>query len=279
MTRPIPSTLAPLVEQLELDRPELVTLDQLEKMLRALHVKTSAYKAAHRLRERGWLLATGVPGVFEFAPADRAGRISQGDALLPLRAVVTDTPDFPLAAALGTALWLLNITDRGPDTPEVALPKGPKVPRVLQRSFHVVTHSWQLPPLTIRGIPVHRAATVLVHLAHHPRQVRSWAAMLEALPDLVAAAPIEEIAAELGGRPHATKVRLAYLTAGIAPDLARALDIRPAGKVWFGPRGPLRRHDATWNVADAILPFAPIELTSIANSPATDAVSAEKITP
>jgi hypothetical protein len=91
--------------------------------------------------------------------------------------------------------------------------------------------------------------------------------MLEALPDLVAAAPEEEIARELHGRPHATRVRLAYLTQSVAPTLASALAIMPAGKVWFGPRGPLLRHNTLWNVADTILPFAP-EALSKAPTPA-----------
>ena len=260
MNRSIPVTLAPLIEQLELDRPELVTVDQLDGMLKQLGLATSSTKAAYRLRQRGWLLPTGVPGVYEFAPANRAGAISQGDALLPLRAVVASAPPFPLAAALGTALWLHNITDRSPDIPEVALPKGPKVPRALQHTTRVLRHEWQLPVQTIRGIPVHRPATVLVHLAQHPLDVRSWTVLLEALPALVAASPIEEIAAELRDRSHATKVRLAYLTAGIAPDLARQLEIEPAGKVWFGPRQRLRRHEARWNVADTLLPFAPTEI-------------------
>ena len=85
--------------------------------------------------------------------------------------------------------------------------------------------------------------------------------MLEALPDLIAAAPEDEIARELHGRPHATRVRLAYLTQSVVPMLASALGITPGGKVWFGPRGTLLRHDAAWNVADTILPFAPEALS------------------
>ena len=85
--------------------------------------------------------------------------------------------------------------------------------------------------------------------------------MLEALPDIVAAAPEDEIARELRDRPHATHVRLAYLTQSVAPALASALGITAAGKIWFGPRGPLLRHDAAWNVADTILPFAPKALS------------------
>lgn len=97
--------------------------------------------------------------------------------------------------------------------------------------------------------------------------------MLEALPDIVAAAPEDEIARELRNRPHATQVRLAYLTQSVAPALASALGITPAGKVWFGPRGQLLRHDAVWNVADTILPFAPKALSLAQRSERSSAAS------
>lgn len=105
---------------------------------------------------------------------------------------------------------------------------------------------------------------MLVHLAYRSSDVRSWAVMLEALPDLIA--PEDEIARELHGRPHATRVRLAYLTQSVAPTLAGALGITPAGNVWFGPLDPILRHDAAWNVADTILPFAPEGLSTAPTS-------------
>ncbi|MDP9179525.1 MAG: type IV toxin-antitoxin system AbiEi family antitoxin [Gemmatimonadota bacterium] len=208
-------------------------------------------------------MPTGITGVYEFAPGERAGPISNGDALLTLRAAVARIPDLPVAAALGTALSLLNIADRGPDIPEVAFAKGPKVtkvPSAIRRTYRVLRFNWKLPVDMLQGAPVHRAATVLVHAADRPTDVRSWGGMLELLPAIIAAAPLDEIATEIGGRPHATKIRLAYLTESIAPGLGEALKIKPAGKVWFGPRRQLRRHDARWNVADTILPFAPYEI-------------------
>ncbi len=215
-------------------------------------------RVAFQLRERGWLLPTGVRGAYEFAPAERAGPISGGDALLAVQGVLSENPNLPIAVALGTALVMQNITDRGPDVPELALPSSQTVPRPLRRgNVRIVRFDATLPTIQLRGIPVHRPATVIVHLAHRPNDVRNWAAMLEALPDLVAAAPEDEIAEELQGRPQATRVRFAYLMRSVAPTLASALGITPAGKVWFGPRGPLLRHDAAWNVADTILPFAP----------------------
>lgn len=267
MTRSISRKLAPLVGLLELEQPQILTINQLAGMLSSLQISTAPAKAAERLRDSGWLLPTGVRGTYEFAPGERAGPISQADALTSVRAVLSQDPTVRLAAALGTALALHNITDRGPDEPEIALPKQQGIPRPLRKAHvRIVRFEWSLHPVLVQGIPVHRPATVLVHLAHRPTEVRSWAAMLEALPQLVAASTVKEIADELEGRPDTTRVRLAYLTQGVAPELAHVLGISRAGTTWFGPRRALRRHDAAWNVADTILPFGPREL-----APATDA--------
>ncbi len=254
--------MASVVEHLELERPQIVTIDQLAEVMRALGVAGKPALAAFRLRKFGWLLPTGVRGAYEFAPADRAGPISQGDALRTVRAVLAEQPALPLAAALGTALALGNLTDRGPEVPEIALATTHKIPRPLRgKSARILRFDWTLPAPQRTGVPVHQPATVLVHIAHRPSHVRSWATMLEAIPELVAIAPWEDIAREVHNRPHATHVRLAYLTQSVAPTLASALGIRPAGKVWFGSRGPLLRHDAAWNVADTVLPFAPKDLS------------------
>lgn len=77
--------------------------------------------------------------------------------------------------------------------------------------------------------------------------------------------PPGDIDAELAGRPRSVRVRLAYLTQGVSPDLADRLlpegeGGRAAPKVWFGPRGPLKRHSTRFSVADTLLPFDPATL-------------------
>jgi hypothetical protein len=81
------------------------------------------------------------------------------------------------------------------------------------------------------------------------------------LPELVEASDEADIISELEGRSHAAHVRFAYLVSGLAPHLVDRLAIEPAGKVWFGPRRPLKRHSAPWNVADTVLPRAPSDST------------------
>jgi hypothetical protein len=260
MTRTIPPTLAPILEQLELERPTIVSVEHLEQVRAQTGVRTPLHLVVQRLAARGWLLPSGVRGVWEFAPAERAGPYSEGDALLALRAATATTEHPPFAAALGSALWLLDIVERAPETPEVAIPPGIRVPAAIRRHYRVVRYAARLAPIEIRDVPVHRAATVLVHLAHRPTSVRSWASVLEHLGDLIAAAPTSEIEEELEGRPHATRARLAYLVSGVAPALAEALAVAAAGVVWFGPRRAMRRYDARWNIADTILPLPPAEL-------------------
>lgn len=254
--RRIPPKLSGLVQELELERPQFVTLEALREMVRTHAIGTKPRIVAHRLRELGWLLDTGIRGVWEFAPADRAGALSSGDPFLTLRAALA-REDLGIGVALGSALWLHNLADRFPDPHEVAAPRGTAVWQAVSEHYRVVRHKPVLEPVSLNGLPVHHPATILVHLAERPTDVGSWASVMDALPRLVDACPLEDIRREISGRAHATRVRLAYLLQSMAPKLIEALDITPSGKVWFGPRGTLRRHDARWNVADTILPIDP----------------------
>jgi hypothetical protein len=262
MTRSIPPSLAPVLEYLELERPRVIAMGEIADIAAEHGIQTPAKLIAHRLAERGWLLPTDVRGVWEFAPAERAGPYSYGDPFLALRATLASHPEMRAAVALGSALWLLDVSERAPDQHEVALPGGDTVPIGVQRNYRVVRFTANLEPMDVQGVPVHRSATVLVHLASNPTDVRSWTGVLERLEDLVHASTEDEVRKELLGRPKATHVRLAYLLSGVAPDLVGRLNIQPAGSVWFGPRGKVRHYDSTWNVADTVLPVSPSEVAS-----------------
>ena len=58
MTRYIPQWLSPVVEALELDRPELVTMAELTSIAEQSGVEAQGYAIADRLRKLGWLLET-----------------------------------------------------------------------------------------------------------------------------------------------------------------------------------------------------------------------------
>jgi len=88
MTRTIPHSLAPVLEQLELYQADLVTTARLDELVRTAGIRTATRTVATRLRERGWLLPTGQRGVWEFAPAAVAGAYSRGGHTRLLRSVL-----------------------------------------------------------------------------------------------------------------------------------------------------------------------------------------------
>jgi len=265
VTRDIPPSLGPVMTELELDAPEVVTMAELAALVERYGIGTDPKVVAGRLRARGWLLSTGIRGVWEFAPAAHAGPISHGDPYLPLRAALAGHPGLPLAVCLISALRSHGLAERAPDRLEIAVPTSTSVPAGLRRRARVVMFEAKLSPQLFDSVPVHVPATVLVHLAARPADVRGWGTIADTLADLVATADVTEIDRELEGRPRSVRVRLAYLTQGVAPDLADRLvppeeGGRTAPKVWFGPRGTLKRHNTRFSVADTVLPFDPADL-------------------
>lgn len=257
MTRTIPPKLAPLLELLELERPTVVTLASLATMARTAGVPGRPKDLVVRLASRGWLLPTGARGCWEFVPADRAGPFSSQDPWLPLRGVLTGRPDLRVRVALGSALWLLDLADRGPDRPEIAVPPGLRLPLTLAPAYRVTRFAPVLPAQEVQGLPVEAPASLLAHLAERPASVRSWEAVLAALPSLIERATAADLSAEFAGRTAATRARCGYLVAPYAPELVAHFEPAPGGTTWFGPRAPGRRYDARWGVVDTLLPRAP----------------------
>jgi hypothetical protein len=269
MTRTIPPSLGPILTELELDAPQVVTVAELAALATRTGIGTEPRVVADRLRKLGWLLPTATAGVWEFAPAAHAGPMGHGDQFLELRAALAPRPSLDAAVCLVSALLAQGLTDRAPDRLEVAVKTGASVPVGLRRATRVVVFDANLAPDRSRGVPVHLPATILVHIAARPGEVRGWSAIADALPELVEVVTPADIDGELTGRPRSVRVRLAYLTQGVAPDLADRLvppndGGRTAPKVWFGPRGNLKHHSARFSVADTLLPFDPASLHPLA---------------
>jgi hypothetical protein len=223
-------------------------------------VGTEPRVVADRLRKLGWLLPTETAGVWEFAPAAHAGPIGHGDQFLELRASLANRPSLDAAVCLTSALLAHGLTDRAPDRLEVAVKKGASIPEGLHRATRVVVFDSNLTPERSRGVPVHLPATILVHVAARPADVRSWGTIADALPDLVDVVTPADIEAELAGRPRSVRVRLADLADRLLPADEGG---RSAPKVWFGPRGSLKRQSARFSVADTLLPFDPAGLLPV----------------
>lgn len=255
MTRSIPPSLSSVVEQLELEDARLVTIGHLDAILREAGVGTAARTVAGRLRERGWLLETGKRGVWEFAPGAVAGPYSRTGPTRPLQAALLKWGDVRCALTFQAAAWAMGAADRVPSRLEVAA-ASPKDAGRLPSNLLVSVFAPNLTPNTLKGVPVLREASVLVHMAASPKHVRSWASVVEWLPELAYDADPREVEAELVDRPATVAARLAYLMQGLRPDIAKRIPA-PSSKTWFGPRGHLLRHDSRWQIADTMLPFDP----------------------
>lgn len=255
MPRTLSSTLATVVEELELDQPIVVTTAVLRDIADRCGLRTEPFLIAARLRRAGWLLPTDRRGVWEFAPGAHAGPIGHADPTLPLQVALAANPALPAALALATAAWALGFADRRPATLDVAVPVGTRVPVPLARGTAVVSFTSHVGYAAAKGVPCHRPESVLVHLAAAPTAPRSWQSVLQWLPDVAAEADAEVFAAELHARPRAVAVRAGYLLSGMRPDLAAPLVADVGDPVRFGPRAaePLR-HVASWRVLDSLLP-------------------------
>lgn len=263
MSRTIPPSLAGIMGDLELEQPTLVTTDHLAELVHRHGVLTPPKVVAARLRDRGWLLSTGRRGVWEFAPAAVAGAYSLSDPVMPLRAFLASRPDARCALTFQAAAWAHGVADRVPSRPEVAAASA-DLARQLPSMLSPSAFDPHLDYLILRGVPVLAAESIVVHMAARPADVRSWASALEWLPELAGMVRSDALSRELGGRTASITSRTGYLLQGLRPDIAAFLHARAAskGKVWFGPRASLKRHDAHWQIADTLLPFDPRTLDS-----------------
>ncbi len=259
-TRTLGPALAKVVEELELDQPVVVTLKDLADILQRRAIRTGPVEVARRLRERGWLLETAQRGVYEFAPGAHAGPYGHGDPFVDLRAHLANEPQRAattrIAVCLHSAVWLRGFSDRAPNKHELSVPPAVRVPKALSSAYRVVRFDAELEPEMLESVPVQRPASLLVHLASRPTDVRSWTVFVEALPDLVAGTSAEELATEIRSRSGSTRARLGYLLEGQGTNHLHLADlgvVRPAGTIRFGPREGKVHYDARWNIADTVL--------------------------
>jgi hypothetical protein len=236
-------------------------MNDLARLLAEAGIGTAPRVFAARLRAKGWLLPSGQRGVWEFAPAAVAGPYSARDPLLPLKSFLARHENAGCALTFQASAWAHGLADRIPGRPEVAVADaatGRKVPDALDPSVFAPT----LPVDWFHDAPALPLESVVAHMCAKPNAVRSWASAIEWLPDVCAELDRNRLAAELTPRSGAVRVRAGYLLQSLRPDLAEAIRKLPApnGKTWFGSRGPLRRHDNHWQIADTLLPFDPRRL-------------------
>jgi len=255
-SRPVPARLAPVVEELELRQPAVVTRSLLTEILAHRQVPLRAEVAAERLVRLGWLLPLRTQDAWEFAPAARAGRYRAGDPWIELRALLAHDPNVPVAVAFESAIWELGHASHQPDRPVLAHRRGWRPPSSL--GVRAVTFDWRVPTKTLRGLPVWMEATILVAAAERPAAQGNWGNADDWLPNTFRTANAEDLRREAAGRRISTLARLGYLAEwadrnDIAEEIQALLPSRlPVTSL--GPRDRRAQWSKRWHVYNSLLP-------------------------
>jgi len=252
--RSTPPGLAPLLELMELEQPRVLTVAGLAEYARQAGVDWPIHVIAQRLRERGWLLPLATRGVWEFAPAARAGAFGSGDPLIELRAVLARDPEAPLAAAAESAAYLLGLSSRRPEIECVAAPAGFRPPKSLA-SYRLVRWSAATPPVQREGLPVWSPPTLVAFMAARPGGYRDWPNVGEWLVQAASAVSVDELLRELEGQSAGSWARAGYLLSrgGAALSAAALMQRAPkgAGPYYLGSRDIPGRYSAAFDVIDS----------------------------
>ncbi len=259
--RTIPPAIASVLEQLELDQPLLVSADELKRARETTESTTTTRYLIDELTANGWLLPLRTRGIWEFAPASRAGAVGAGDVHIELRATLRKRPDLPVALAAESAAWLHGLSARTPTRDALSAPTDVRLPPALH-DYRVIRAASKLGPEVRNGLPVWRVATLLAAMAHRPSSYRDWPNVGDWLSDAAARISEADLRVELVHEPRSTWVRLAYLLdRGGQPDLAQALECEApdgSGPYYLGTRDRRGRYDRRYDVIDsALVDFRP----------------------
>jgi hypothetical protein len=252
--RSIPSGFAPLLQLLELEQPRVVTTAQLGDLAQDAALETPVDVVVRRLRERGWLLPLATKGVWEFAPASRAGAFGTGDPFIELRAVLARNPDAPYSVAAESAAYLLGYASRQPELECVGAPPTARPPASFA-GLRIVRWNPSTPLLGRDQLPIWAPATLIAFMATRPSAYHDWPNVGEWLRQAASAVALDDITGELAGRSAGSWARAAYLLyAGGAADTATELVRRApggSGPHFLGDRARPGRYSRAYDVIDS----------------------------
>jgi hypothetical protein len=259
MARSLPARLAPIVEELELEQPRVVTLAQITELADRTGTGEASGEArdiAYELQRRGWLGRLRTMNAWEFIPGARAGAYGSGDRLIELRAQLSIKPQMIIALAMESAAVLQRLAQRTPDQEVVWLPAQRERPKALSQ-FRVVHVDLPVGGTEyVDQLPVWSVEALLVGIATRPSSYHDLAGLAQWLPDSGPRVDYERLLACLADANTSTKQRTIYLLqlaerADIAEDLARRSP--PTVPVWFGATRSGGRLDQLSRVLDAEL--------------------------
>lgn len=252
--RDVTAKLAPVLQQLELEQLRVVTKAELQSFADAARLTWPVEVIIRRLRESGWLLDLETRGVWEFAPAARAGAFGSGDPLIELRATLARDSSAPFAVAAESAAYLLGLATRRPELEVLGAPEGTRLPKAL-RALRVVRWAPVNDLLVKDGLPVWSSATLIAFMASRPSGYRDWPNVGEWITQAAREVAVETIGKELQGRSRAAWARAAYLVdrGGLPEAGAQILALAPpgAGPHYLGDRSVSGSYDGSYDVVDS----------------------------
>jgi len=235
-------------------QPRVVTRVELESFATLAGVDWPVEVVVRRLREAGWLLDLGTRGVWEFAPAARAGAFGSGDPFIELRATLARDDGSRFAVAAESAAYLLGLASRRPDREVIGAPAGVRMPKAL-RDLRVVHWTPRAESVVRDGLPVWSVTTLLAFMAAKPGGYRDWPNVGEWIVQAARVTTVEAIAGELSGHPRAAWARAAYLLdTGAESDVAAHLmEMAPSGTgpFYLGRRALPGCYDGRFDVVDS----------------------------
>lgn len=254
--RKVTPAVAPILERFELDQPRVVTRADVDAARAGSTSSTTTDQAIRELTASGWLLRLRTRGVWEFAPAARAGAYSSGDPHIELRAALAKKPGLEAALAAESAAWAWGLSARPPTHHALAVPEGFRTPPALE-SYRIVRFEPALPPEERDGLPVLSVTSLVASMAIRPSSYRDWPNVTEWLPEAVPRIDAAGLAAELRCEARAAWMRASYLL-WLGGDEAAAGELAseaPAGSgpFYFGPRTRPGRHVGRFQLVDSLL--------------------------
>jgi hypothetical protein len=255
--RRAPSSLAGVLQELELRQPKVVTRRLLAAVLAESGSHLTKAAAAERLVREGWLYPLRTRDSWEFVPASRAGSYPSGDPWIELRALLAHKPEAPVAVAFASAIWELGFSSHQPARPTLAHRPDWRQPRSLDDA-RSVSYDWRLPVGLKDGLPVWHAATTVVAAANRPECQDDWGNADEWLPEAMRTITPTDVRTEATDRGTATLVRLGYLAEwSRRHDIVEALTPLVPERLpvtFLGPRDPRGRWVKAWRLYDSLLP-------------------------
>ncbi len=257
MARTIPKSLAPIVEQLELDGDVVVTVDRISGVLNEVGSDDDARQVAYDLQRAGWLGSLRTRGAWEFYPGARGGAYASGDRFIEFRAQKELDHSWPGVIAMESAASLLGYAQRLPGHEVVSLPPGVTPPKAFARDWRVVT--LVMPPegcTLVDGLPTWNLEGLIAGIAARPAGYRDVPGLAQWLPDAAPNVDVTTLGKLLRNLPQAAAQRAAYLlSSGGNVDAGNTVvhAFPPQSVTWFGKRGPGGQFDSQTQVNDTAL--------------------------